>query len=87
MRNSKCAWLPSICGTVNSKDTNPLPFRSLCAILGVSATRNFVMNSVTVPRLPAEAVGGICKLKDLEKLGPLGWGIGKFPPPSTNMTG
>ena len=22
------------------------------------------MNSVTVPRLPAEAVGGICKLKD-----------------------
>jgi len=46
------------------QDTNPLPFRSLCAILGVSATRNFVMNSVTVPRLPAEAVGGICKLKD-----------------------
>lgn len=59
--------------TFISKDTNPLPFRSLCAILGVSATRNFVMNSVTVPRLPAEAVGGICKLKDhrknLEKLG------------------
>ncbi|CAK9103441.1 unnamed protein product [Durusdinium trenchii] len=46
------------------QDTNPLPFRSLCAILGVSAARNFVMNSVTVPRLPAEAVGGICKLKD-----------------------
>lgn len=52
--------------TFISKDTNPLPFRSLCAILGVSATRNFVMNSVTVPRLPAEAVGGICKLKDLK---------------------
>ncbi|CAL1127632.1 unnamed protein product, partial [Cladocopium goreaui] len=46
------------------QDTNPLPFRSLCAILGVSAARSFVMNSVTVPRLPAEAVGGICKLTD-----------------------
>lgn len=32
------------------------------AILGVSVTRGFLMNSVTVPRLPGEAVGGICKL-------------------------
>eukprot|EP00931_Biecheleriopsis_adriatica_P090263 TRINITY_DN6427_c0_g1_i1.p1 TRINITY_DN6427_c0_g1~~TRINITY_DN6427_c0_g1_i1.p1 ORF type:complete len:580 (-),score=160.43 TRINITY_DN6427_c0_g1_i1:54-1793(-) len=46
------------------QDTNPLPFRSLCAVLGVSKANNFVMNSVTVPRLPAEAVGGICKLSD-----------------------
>ncbi|CAJ1461485.1 unnamed protein product, partial [Effrenium voratum] len=46
------------------QDTNPLPFKSLCAILGVSAASGFVMNSVAVPRLPGEAVGGICKLKD-----------------------
>ncbi|CAE7238007.1 USP, partial [Symbiodinium natans] len=52
------------------QDTNPLPFRSLCAILGVSASRGFAMNSVAVPRLPAEAVGGICQLK-----GPSGEGL------------
>ncbi|CAE7604021.1 USP, partial [Symbiodinium sp. KB8] len=45
------------------QDTNPLPFRSLCAILGVSVSRGFAMNSVAVPRLPGEAVGGICQLK------------------------
>jgi len=45
------------------QDTNPLPFRSMCAVLGVSAKKDFVLNSVTVPRLPEEAVGGICKLE------------------------
>jgi len=45
------------------QDTNPLPFRSLCAILGVSAKNDFVMNSVAVPRLPKEAIGGICTLQ------------------------
>jgi UDP-sugar pyrophosphorylase len=49
------------------QDTNPLPFRSLCAVLGVSAKNNFVLNSVTVPRLPCEAVGGICQLDDPSK--------------------
>jgi len=44
------------------QDTNPLPFRSLCAVLGVSANRDFTVNSVAVPRLPGEAIGGICKL-------------------------
>eukprot|EP00927_Polykrikos_kofoidii_P077263 TRINITY_DN74221_c0_g1_i1.p1 TRINITY_DN74221_c0_g1~~TRINITY_DN74221_c0_g1_i1.p1 ORF type:complete len:573 (+),score=122.85 TRINITY_DN74221_c0_g1_i1:134-1852(+) len=46
------------------QDTNPLPFRSLCAILGVSATNDFTMNSVAVPRFPGEAVGGIASLDD-----------------------
>lgn len=46
------------------QDTNPLPFRSLCAILGVSVSNNFVMNSVTVPRIPGEAIGGIATLED-----------------------
>jgi UDP-sugar pyrophosphorylase len=49
------------------QDTNPLPFRSLCAILGVSADKGFVLNSVTVPRLPKEAVGGIATLEDAAK--------------------
>jgi len=44
------------------QDTNPLPFRSLCALLGVSIEQGFTMNSVTVPRCPGEAVGGIAKL-------------------------
>merc|ERR1719456_1456522 len=47
------------------QDTNPLPFRSLCAILGVSAGNSFLMNSVTVPRIPCEAIGGIATLEDL----------------------
>ncbi|CEL97994.1 unnamed protein product [Vitrella brassicaformis CCMP3155] len=45
------------------QDTNGLIFRSVPAVLGVSAKRDFAMNSVTVPRKPGEAVGGICKLK------------------------
>lgn len=44
------------------QDTNPLPFRSLCAVLGVSCKNDFAMNSVAVPRLPGEAIGGICML-------------------------
>lgn len=52
------------------QDTNPLPFRSLCALLGVSVKKQFSMNSVTVPRCPGEAVGGIAKL-----VGPGGSGL------------
>lgn len=50
------------------QDTNPLPFRSVCAVLGVSVAENFVLNSVTVPRFPGEAVGGIATL-DKESTG------------------
>lgn len=46
------------------QDTNPLPFRSICAVLGVSKRNDFVMNSVAVPRIPDEAVGGICQLEN-----------------------
>eukprot|EP00928_Gymnodinium_smaydae_P070013 TRINITY_DN53961_c0_g1_i1.p1 TRINITY_DN53961_c0_g1~~TRINITY_DN53961_c0_g1_i1.p1 ORF type:complete len:605 (+),score=115.01 TRINITY_DN53961_c0_g1_i1:47-1861(+) len=44
------------------QDTNPLSFRSLCAVLGVSAKNDFVMNSLAIPRIPGESIGGICKL-------------------------
>jgi len=46
------------------QDTNPLPFRSICAVLGVSKKNDFVLNSVAVPRIPEEPVGGICELVD-----------------------
>ena len=44
------------------QDTNPLHFRILCALLGVSVQRGYVMNSVAIPRIPGESIGGICKL-------------------------
>lgn len=44
------------------QDTNGLVFRALVAALGVSVHNNFEVNSLTVPRKPGEAVGGICRL-------------------------
>eukprot|EP00811_Abedinium_folium_P004431 NODE_1407_length_2487_cov_12.153814.p1 GENE.NODE_1407_length_2487_cov_12.153814~~NODE_1407_length_2487_cov_12.153814.p1 ORF type:complete len:716 (+),score=170.39 NODE_1407_length_2487_cov_12.153814:112-2259(+) len=46
------------------QDTNPLAFRALSALIGVSVKHKYVMNSIAVPRLPGEACGGICKLDD-----------------------
>ena len=45
------------------QDTNGLVFRSVPAALGVSVRNSFALNSLTVPRKPGEAVGGICKLE------------------------
>jgi len=45
------------------QDTNPLAFRSLCAFLGVSVVKGFVMNSVCIQRLPGSAIGAIAKLE------------------------
>jgi UDP-sugar pyrophosphorylase len=44
------------------QDTNALAFNSFPSALGVSASNNFVINTITIPRKPGEAVGGICKL-------------------------
>jgi len=44
------------------QDTNGVVFRGLPAALGVSKENEFAMNSITVPRRPAEAVGGIATL-------------------------
>jgi len=41
-----------------------LALKVLPSILGVSAQRNWEMNSVCVPRRPGEAMGAICKLKN-----------------------
>lgn len=45
------------------QDTNPLVFRALPVVLGVSKTKNLEVNSITTPRKPGEAVGAICKLE------------------------
>ena len=45
------------------QDTNGLVFHSIPSALGVSAEKDFVMNSITVRRKPGEAVGAICRLK------------------------
>jgi UDP-sugar pyrophosphorylase len=44
------------------QDTNPLIFRSVPAVLGISKLNNFEVNSITVPRKIGEAVGAICTL-------------------------
>lgn len=44
------------------QDTNPLSFRSFCALLGVTRERNFEFNSIAVSRKPGEAVGAITSL-------------------------
>jgi len=46
------------------QDTNGVVFRAIPAAIGVSAEHEFEVNSMTVPRRPGEAVGGICCLKN-----------------------
>ncbi len=48
------------------QDTNSLIFKALPSAVGVSSVNNFIVNSVTVPRIPGEAVGAICKLTHTE---------------------
>mmetsp|Transcript_10883 Transcript_10883/g.19215 ORF Transcript_10883/g.19215 Transcript_10883/m.19215 type:complete len:600 (+) Transcript_10883:279-2078(+) len=48
------------------QDTNTLVFRAVTAALGVSASKDFDINSLTVPRKPGEAVGGICQLDSVD---------------------
>lgn len=45
------------------QDTNGQVFRALPAALGVSATRDFDVNSLAVPRKAKEAIGAITRLK------------------------
>jgi len=44
------------------QDTNGVVFHGLPAALGVSKVNGFAMNSITVPRRPGQAVGGIATL-------------------------
>jgi UDP-sugar pyrophosphorylase len=48
------------------QDTNALVFNAVPSALGVSKDNGFVINSITIPRKPAEAVGAICKLTNEE---------------------
>ena len=45
------------------QDTNALVFNSVLPVLGVTSMNSFVMNSLTIPRIPCEAVGALCKLR------------------------
>lgn len=44
------------------QDTNALAFRAMACLLGVSVKSRLEYNSLTVPRTPGEAVGGIVRL-------------------------
>jgi UDP-sugar pyrophosphorylase len=44
------------------QDTNGLAFHTLPLMLGVSVQRNFIMNSLCVPRKAKQAIGGIARL-------------------------
>lgn len=44
------------------QDTNGLAFHTLPLALGVSKSRDLVMNSIAVPRKAKQAIGGIAKL-------------------------
>lgn len=48
------------------QDTNSLIFKSIPSALGVSKLNNFIVNSITVPRIPGEAAGAICKLTNTD---------------------
>jgi len=48
--------------TLFLQDTNVVVFRSYLSSLGVSKKYNFAMNTITIPRLPGQAVGGIALL-------------------------
>lgn len=45
------------------QDTNALAFRAMACLLGVSVKSKLEYNSLTVPRTPGEAVGGIVRLR------------------------
>jgi len=44
------------------QDTNGLAFHTLPLLLGVSQQHGFIMNSLCVPRVANQAIGGIAKL-------------------------
>jgi len=50
------------------QDTNGMVFHGLPAALGVSKKNQFAMNSLTVPRKPGQAVGGIATLVNGDRM-------------------
>ena len=49
------------------QDTNALTFKSLPSFLGVSVSEQFIVNTLTIPRRPGDAMGSICSLTSKEK--------------------
>jgi UDP-sugar pyrophosphorylase len=48
------------------QDTNILVFNCIPSAIGVAKRENYVVNSITIPRKPGDAVGAICKLTNQE---------------------
>ncbi|KAH7650318.1 secreted UDP-N-acetylglucosamine pyrophosphorylase family [Cryptosporidium bovis] len=44
------------------QDTNALVFNSVLPVLGVTSSHDYKMNSLTIPRVPCEPVGALCRL-------------------------
>ncbi|ETO28501.1 hypothetical protein RFI_08629, partial [Reticulomyxa filosa] len=44
------------------QDTNGVAVRSVVSAIGVSAIKNYIMNSITIPRKPKQSLGAITKL-------------------------
>ncbi|KAH8741696.1 hypothetical protein FG386_003670 [Cryptosporidium ryanae] len=44
------------------QDTNALVFNSVLPALGVTSSHDYKMNSLTIPRVPCEPVGALCRL-------------------------
>jgi UDP-sugar pyrophosphorylase len=60
LKNFNKKWL------VFFQDTNALIFNTVPSFLGVSQENEFVVNSLTIPRKPGDAVGAICQLTNSE---------------------
>jgi len=45
-------------------DTNPLIFKLLPSVIGVSVEKGLTMNTITIPRKPGEAIGAICSIEN-----------------------
>ena len=60
VKNFNTKWI------IYFQDTNGVAVHSFASAVGVSHKFNFAMNSITVPRLPGQAIGGIAKLTNEE---------------------
>lgn len=49
------------------QDTNALAFKAVPSLVGVSVDKKFVVNTMTIPRKPGDAMGAICALTKDDK--------------------
>lgn len=49
------------------QDTNALTFKAVPSLLGVSVTQKLLVNTLTIPRKPGDAMGAICSLTNQDR--------------------